>query len=250
MIRQVKKVPDPLQQGVPTLRHQVRERLRQQIHGGQWRAGDRLPSEAELMHAHSVSRITVRLALGDLAAEGLIARAQGKGSFVAPSAIRQDLSRLQGLAEALESQGRSVRTRILSLRRHRPAASIARALELPPDAACMLLHTLRYVDDQPLSENHTWIRPEVAQGLRETDVMQSDLLTLYERDKGIRLARASVDIQAALANRTQCLRLELAHPAALLRVERTLYTVENQPVHLERSIYHQKAFSYRLTLAR
>src|SRR5690606_37654769 len=100
-----------------TLRAQVREALRAGILRGDWRTHDRLPSENELIERHGVSRITVRQALADLAGDGLIVRVQGKGSFVAPAPVRQELSRLQGLSEALGGQGREVLTRVLSLSR-------------------------------------------------------------------------------------------------------------------------------------
>lgn len=241
---------DPTPEASRTLRAQVRESLRQQIHDGQWRTGDRLPSESELMQTHAVSRITVRHALADLVAEGLIERVHGKGSFVAPGTIRQDLSRLQGLAEALEQQGRSVSTQVLSLRKHSPNAQVRQILNLAPDQTCMLLHTLRFAGEQVLSENHTWIHPHVAQGLSAQAIAHADLLTLYENNQGIRVARAAVNIQAALASQTQCERLQLTPPSAVLQVERTIYTFADQPLHHECSIYHPKTFSYRLSLTR
>ena len=234
----------------PTLRSRVRERLRQQIHGGQWLTGDRLPSESELMADHQVSRITVRHALADLAAEGLIDRVQGKGSFVAPAAIVQDLSRLQGLSEALARQGRTVRTQVLSLRPHRPAPAVCEALGLRAGETCLRLHTLRFADDHPLSENHTWIHPDAAQAVDAQALQQADLLTLYESRLGLRVARATADIQADLATSAQCARLKLKAPSAILRVERTVYTLAEKPLHHERSVYHPGAFSYRVSLVR
>lgn len=233
-----------------TLRSQVRERLREQIHSGQWLTGDKLPSEADLMARHQVSRITVRHALADLESEGLISRVQGKGSFVAPAAIVQDLSRLQGLAEALSRQGRTVRTEVLSWRSHPPLAEVRAALGLRKGQACMQLHTLRFADDHPLCENHTWIHPDAAQGLNVEALQQADLLTLYEARQGLRVVRATVDIQADLATAAQCARLDLPAPSAILRVERTVYTQSDQVLHHERSTYHPNAFSYRLNLAR
>jgi len=192
----------------------------------------------------------VRNALADLAAEGLIRSVQGKGSFVAPAAIVQDLSRLQGLAEALARQGRSVRTEVLSWRPRQPTADVRQVLGLRPGQACMQLHTLRHADAQPLSENHTWIHPQAAEGLSVEALQQADLLTLYESRLGLRVARATADIQADLATSAQCARLKLKAPSAILRVKRTVYTLAEKPLHHERSVYHPGAFSYRVSLVR
>lgn len=247
MTSQAKSKPVASQQTTCTLRSRVRESLRSHIHQGQWRLGERLPSETELMQAHAVSRITVRHALADLVSEGLIERIQGKGSYVASGAVHQDLSRLQGLTEALLPQGRRVHTQVLSLQRRNPTATIARHLRLQTSQVCMLLHTLRHVDDQPLSENHTWIRLEATQGWHVSALENVDLLTLYEQTLGLRVVRASIDIQAALATQAQCRRLQLRHPSAVLRVERTVFTFNDQALHHELSVYQPKAFSYRLS---
>lgn len=61
---------------------QVADRLRQHIDSGEWPAAHKLPSESELMDQFGVSRVTVRLAVGALRAEGLIVTRQGRGSYV------------------------------------------------------------------------------------------------------------------------------------------------------------------------
>jgi DNA-binding GntR family transcriptional regulator len=64
-------------------RHQqVRAVLLNQIANGEFKVGDRLPTEHALCEAFGVSRVTVRLALRDLEAEGLIARQPGRGTFL------------------------------------------------------------------------------------------------------------------------------------------------------------------------
>ena len=75
---------------VPAAR-QLFAMLREQIEGGELRPGDRLPTEMELCERLSVSRTPVRRALGRLAAEGLIVRSPGRGTFVSATAatVRQ-----------------------------------------------------------------------------------------------------------------------------------------------------------------
>lgn len=55
---------------------------------------------------------------------------------------------------------------------------------------------------------------------------------------------------ADLASLAQCARLKRKAPSAILRVERTVFTLADQALHHERSVYHPSAFSYRLSLAR
>lgn len=233
-----------------TLRSQVREELRQRIHRGEWRTGDRLPSENDLIKAHGVSRITVRQALADLASDGMIVRVQGKGSFVSPAVVQQELSSLQGLAEALALQGKAVHTQVLSWQRVRPGAAQRLALGLKPNQSCMELQTLRFVDEKPLSYNCTWLDVAVARGINKGMLESSDLLTLYEQVKGMRVASASLEIRSTLASQQQADLLNLNLPAAVLQVDKSVYNYEHKPLHYECSIYHSDMFSYRMGLSR
>jgi GntR family transcriptional regulator len=62
----------------------ISQRLRHQIEAGEYRSGDRLPSEHQLMEAFSVSRITARQAVANLVSQGLAIAYRGKGVFVTP----------------------------------------------------------------------------------------------------------------------------------------------------------------------
>lgn len=233
-----------------TLRAQLREALRTGIVQGRWRVDEKLPSESRLGATHRVSRITVRQALADLAADGLIVRRQGRGSFVAPAPVRQQLVRLQGLAEALAGDGRVVTTRVLALADAPMDADTARALGRPPGALGVRLRTLRLLDDAPLSLNRCWIVPAIGRRLSRFDLAARDLLSIYESDLAVRVGRAGVEISAGSADRSEHTRLCLAPHAPVLRVERTVHAADGSALHVERSTYRADAFRYRLVLER
>jgi DNA-binding GntR family transcriptional regulator len=65
-----------------TLQAKIKRILREEIAQGVWQPGARIPTESELMHRFSVSRITVSQALKDMVKEGLVVRRQGRGTFV------------------------------------------------------------------------------------------------------------------------------------------------------------------------
>lgn len=62
----------------------IAERLRQEISDGIWAAGARLPVERDLADTLAVSVNTLRRAVGELVADGLVERRQGAGTFVLP----------------------------------------------------------------------------------------------------------------------------------------------------------------------
>jgi len=242
--------PPPDKASGLTLRAQLREQLREHIMGGVWKTHQKLPSEQDLMDSTGVSRITVRQALADLAGDGLIVRVQGKGSFVAPAPVRQELTRLQGLSEALAYQGKQVQTQVLSLRQARWPAHVAQALGVTQGDPCVELNTVRYADGQALSLNTTWIVAGIGSTLQQAELADTDLLTLYEHRHGLRVARAVVDIRASVCSRQHLAALALKDNAAVLQVDRSVFSADQQPLHHETSIYRADAFTYRVELAR
>ncbi|WP_409329696.1 GntR family transcriptional regulator [Trujillonella humicola] len=107
--------------GQPPLYRQVRQVLAGRIAAGEYRAGDRLPSEPVLAAELDVHRLTVRRALDELAREGLLHARQGAGTFVtprpAPIAVTIPLSREEfstSLRAQLEAEGRHYRDVLVS----------------------------------------------------------------------------------------------------------------------------------------
>ena len=96
------------------LYQQLYEVLRGNIMRGEWKPGDLIPAESELIEQYGVSRITVRQVLDMLVQEGLIYRQRGRGSFVAHPTVEQVLQRLVSFTDDMRQRGFAPSTRILS----------------------------------------------------------------------------------------------------------------------------------------
>ncbi len=81
------------QNGIP-LYHQLKEIFIEKITSGEWAPGENIPPESQLCKQFGVSRGPVRQALDQLVREGLLARKQGKGSWVLPRKIERELGTL------------------------------------------------------------------------------------------------------------------------------------------------------------
>ena len=83
---------DELSPGAPAfspLYSQIKALILQSLQAGEWKPGEAIPSEIDLASRYGVSQGTVRKAIDELAAENLVIRRQGKGTFVATHAARQ-----------------------------------------------------------------------------------------------------------------------------------------------------------------
>jgi len=76
------------------IQDQVYEQLKTLLLEGHWKAGDKLPSEAELCRMTGVSRVSVRAALKSLTAQGFLVSKQGEGTFVVDVSVDMNMELL------------------------------------------------------------------------------------------------------------------------------------------------------------
>src|SRR5215212_9502178 len=111
------------------LYQQIKVLILQSLEAGEWKPGEAIPSEMDLAARFRVSQGTVRKAIDELAAENLVTRRQGKGTFVATHAEQHVRYRFLNLVPDSGDVGPAERS-ILECRRQRASADVARALQL------------------------------------------------------------------------------------------------------------------------
>jgi GntR family transcriptional regulator len=139
------------------LYEQIKTALRARILDGTYAPHSQMPSENDLCAMFNVSRITVRQALGDLQKEGLVFKLHGKGTFVSKPKAFQNVSALQGFAEAMSSMGYEIVNQLKHIRFIPATAHIASRLNLPEGAKVAEIHRVRLLNREPVSLDITWV---------------------------------------------------------------------------------------------
>ncbi|MDR2789252.1 MAG: GntR family transcriptional regulator [Candidatus Accumulibacter sp.] len=133
---------------------QISNAIRHQIDERELLPGDLLPSEADLCESFRVSRSVIRQALDTLVHDGIVKKAQGRGTMVSVSPeLRRDPLRSAGLSTQMVRLGSRVSTRVLSYEIEDVPTSI-RGLAGP---RALRLERLRFVDDEPTAFIRTWL---------------------------------------------------------------------------------------------
>jgi GntR family transcriptional regulator len=228
---------------------QIREIIRRRVLDGTYAPHSQMPSESQMMEAFSVSRITVRQALGDLQKEGLIFKVAGKGSFVAKPKAFQSLSRLQGFGEAMSPSGYETFSQVISTRRVAASETVAQRLRLKPGAPAFEIQRLRFLNREPISVDQSYFPLELGKRLAAEDLPTRDIFVILENDYGLHLTHADVQIEAISADEGLARHLRIAEASPLLRIERLTYA-DAQPIDFEYLYYRGDAFQYRLRIDR
>lgn len=227
-----------LQDSQVSLYKQLYTILRRGIGRGEWQPGDRMPSEAELIEAYGVSRITVRQAFDMLVQEGLVYRRRGSGTFVAIPTIQHGLNRIISFTEDMQRRGLHPETEVIVVGLRPALLEIAENLYVAPGAELAVLERLRLADHEPMSLEISHLVHALCPGILDGDYAQTPLHEALNDRYDIRLTRAQQSIHAIAADRSLAGRLRVPAGAPLFYIERTSYDQMGTPVEYLQ-LYHR-----------
>lgn len=193
-------------------------------------AGRLLPSEADLSRAYDASRVTVRRALEQLKAEGLVDSRQGFGWFVAVDPVRQTLGRLGTIEGQIADLGRSAERRVLDFGF---VAAPARAREVLGADKVLRVRRLNLADGEPFARVTVWVPELLGAALSRADVERASFYELLP----VELGGAVQTIGAAAAGAEDAKLLQVPKGSPVLRCERVTYTTDRQPVLLSVHVF-------------
>ncbi|MEV4475789.1 MULTISPECIES: GntR family transcriptional regulator [Nonomuraea] len=229
------------------LYQQVASELRRAIYSGVLGPGAQLPTEAQLMEDHGVSRNTVRLALGELVNEGLVTRTPRRGTVVRdrrPLLIYpqrelepQPTGELrEAFAYAVAQEGRAP-SQYIEVLTVSPVEEIASRLELADGELAVVRRRLRFVDGQPYNTNDSYFpRDLVADSeiARPGDIARGANRVLEEL--GHAQVRVVDDIWARMPNQEEAERLQLELGTPVMVYVRVGYDRADMPVRVAVSV--------------
>ena len=231
------------------LYRQIKALLLESLRSGAWRPGEAIPSEMDLASRYKVSQGTVRKAIDELAAENLVFRRQGKGTFVATHGERQVRFRFLRLAPDSGEPG-AVERQLLDFRRARASADVARMLELKAGDPMVMIKRLLIFGGDPVVLEEVWLPATLFKGLTAAAVSEhrGALYNLFETQFGTRMVRAEEKLKAAAADEASAVSLGVERGHPLLAVERVSYTYSDKPVEWRRGLYKTDRYFYKSEL--
>ena len=231
------------------LYQQIKSLILQSLLAGEWKPGEGIPSEMELSARFGVSQGTVRKAIDELAAENLVMRKQGKGTFVTTHVEQHAQYRFLKLIPDngdANSEGPAERD-IIDCKRLRAGAEVARALALRPGDAVLQARRVLSFAKRPTILEDIWLPGGPFKGLTAERLSRyhGPMYALFETEFGVHMVRAEEKIRAVSADLETGKLLKVALNTPLLSVERIAYTYNDAPMELRRGLYSTDTHHYR-----
>lgn len=247
----------------PALHRKVAQHLRERIESGVIEPGSRLPSERVLAEQFDVSRVTVRQALKDLEAAGLVTVVMGarwvRGQTPAPAparpaepedaeSIEEGATGLVSFSDLAAANGLTSSSKVLKCLTRPSTLDEADLLGVAPGAPIVDLVRLRYLDGIPTLIDFSLIPEGLAPGLGEHDFTTASLYSTLAEEYGLHAVRADCVIEARGATAEIAESLGLAPGDPVLGIVQTTFDENRRVVQWCRSVYRGDRYRFRAAL--
>ncbi|HXW75569.1 MAG TPA: histidine utilization repressor [Steroidobacteraceae bacterium] len=221
---------------------QVKHFILEQIAGGALPAGARVPSENALTRALTVSRMTANRALRELAADGVLVRIAGVGTFVAEQRVHAHPLEVRNIADEIRARGHDHRARVIALGAVSATRELAERCGVRTGAALDHSLMVHFEDGTPLQVEERYVNPQVAPGYLRNDFARTTPHEFLIRVAPLQRAEHTVRALVPPPRIRRLLRLEPGE-ACLLILRRTF---SNGRIASVADLYHPGS-RYELT---
>lgn len=211
--------------------------IKNAVRAGMLQQEDILPSEREFSQALTISRITVRKAMELLEKEGVVFRSRGYGTQIC-SPLEYSLKEPKGLSQQAVLRGKTPDTVWITKNRVRCSAEIAKQLAIAAGSDVYQLKRIRYVDQQAVSVEESWVP---ASYINDADEIGISLYDYFRRHQ-ILPVKSQSRVSARMPD--QDLQAQIALPAnvPVLVIKQLALDAQDNP--LEYSISYCRSDMY------
>lgn len=220
---------------------QLRADLLRRLEGGEFH--EVFPGEHDLVAEYHVSRHTVREALRQLRAQGLVTAQRGRLSrFTATRPLEQKVGEAYSLFRSVEEVG-AVQRSVVCVLDQRADGVVAARLELEESTPLVYLERLRLADEEPLAVDRVWLPAAVARPLLDVDFTHTSLYGELERHCATRICGGWERIRAVVPGRGERILLDCPESTALFAIDRLGHDADRRPVEWRQTLVRADRFA-------
>ncbi len=210
---------------------QIKKRITESLVCGLWHPGQSIPSEIELAQSYNVSQGTVRKAIDELAAEKILIRRQGKGTFVASHNEEHNQLRFLRLTSSLGDKEK-LDNKLITFEKEKASNGLAKTLGINSASTVVSIKRVLTFNEKPLILDLIKVPAASFRGLTPGKIIEKkgSMYRMYEADFGIQMLHAKEKIRAVTASTEAAELLGVSIGSPILSVERTSFTYDNKAI--------------------
>lgn len=208
---------------------------------------EQLLSEREICEIYDVSRTTVRQALDELERDGYIYKVHGKGTFVAPKRVNQDLVSFYSFTEEMKKIGKEPSSQIVGFEIIQSGDKLSSKFKMKEEDLVYKIIRIRKADNVPMMYEITYLPFERFEGLSKDQLEGRAMYDVLTKEYNTKLTFAEEYFEPILTNKLESIYLEINEGAPSLKIER--YTYENSKlIEYTVGVARGDKFKYRVQL--
>jgi len=233
-----------------TKRQLVAHQLEREIASGAWPESSRLPTEHQLAERFGVGRQTIRFALADLAARGLVKSRQGVGSVVLRQSAVPEYSQSLESIRALASYARNTTVRVLRMDDQVLGAALAAQIGVAPGETWCQSQALRYAAGQvlPMALTSVWVPLASRKAMLAANRSALPVFLEIQKARGHLIDKVHQVLGAHRTQKHEAGLLECALREPMLRIQRWYYAADGSVMEMSDTLHPQSRFQYAMTL--
>jgi GntR family transcriptional regulator len=205
------------------LYYQLAEKITEEIKNNNLKEDEKLPSEREYCERYKVSRSTVREAVKHLEQTGLLYRIQGKGTFVSPKMMKQNLLEFYSFTEEMKKIGKTPTSIIKSFKIITADNEISKKLNIQEKSRVYFLERIRLADEIPIMVEKTYLPLSRFPRLTKNDFIENPMYTVFMNEYNVTFEKAVEKFSVAKPAKDILKKLLLMPDIPCIKLERSTY---------------------------
>ncbi|WP_348920980.1 GntR family transcriptional regulator [Enterococcus rotai] len=206
---------------------QLYESILTKVKNEEYKVGDKIPSEEQLMGIYGVSRVTVRNAIKQLVDENILVKRHGKGTFVSMPAYVESMMAGGSFTESGLQMQKKPGTKVVSIEEKPASGHVAKALGIEKGMPIIAIERIRSLDDIPAIFEIDYFRHDL-DFMLELNLTDESLLDVLRTHGGLIAAYFDNIIEISLADEKIAAGLVIEEEEPLVKIHQTVIDNDNQ----------------------
>lgn len=208
---------------------------------------EQILSEREICEIYNVSRTTVRQAMDELEKEGYIYKLHGKGTFVSPKRVNQDLISFYSFTEEMKKLDKIPSSEVTGFEIVQADEKIASIFKINIEDLLYKISRIRKADGLPMMYETTYLPFSRFKGLTKDQLEDNPMYDILKKSFNARITSAEEYFMPILTNKLESVYLDIKEGSPSLKIERLTYENTNV-IEYTLSVARGDKFKYRVKL--